>query len=191
LKVGGREATATPAPSPSASQSQSQSQKTGADHYADANILRDKGKYEEAVREYRLAIANGYDTNWLRTELGRVLMLYLGRPQEATPEFRVAIERDKNDWRAHWLLSQSLLLTKQYDDAWKELQTAKDLDAEGRANGFYDYYTAKALDGLGRNVEAIQAYEAFLKRADKVEPDSPRVREVRARLEELKRLPNH
>lgn len=184
--LGERRATATPGSSASSSQLQSQSQKSGEDHFAEANILRDRGKYEEAVQEYKLAIANGYDTNWVRTELGRVLARYLGRHEEAIDEFRVAIQRDKNDWRAHWSLSESLLQTKQYDEALKELQTAKSLDAEGRSNGFYDYYTAKALDGLGRYKEAVQDCEAFLKRAERVEPNSPRVREVKARLEALK-----
>jgi len=164
----------------------SQSQKSGEDHFAEANILRDRGKYEEAVQEYKLAIANGYDTNWLRTELGRVLARYLHRDEEAVEEFRVAIQRDKNDWRAHWLLSESLLETKKYDEALQELQVAKQLDAEGRSNGFYDYYTAEAFDGLGRYDEALKDYQAFLKRAEKVEPNSPRVREVRARVKILK-----
>jgi tetratricopeptide (TPR) repeat protein len=133
-----------------------------------------------------LAIANGYDTNWLRTELGRVLARYLHRDEEAIEQFRVAIQRDKNDWRGHWLLSESLLETKKYDEVLKELQVAKQLDADGRSNGFYDYYTAKAFDGLGRYDEALKDYQAFLKRAEKVEPNSPRVREVRARVEVLK-----
>jgi tetratricopeptide (TPR) repeat protein len=164
----------------------SQSQKSGEDHFAEANILRDRGKYEEAVQEYKLAIAKGYDTNWLRTELGRVLARYLHRDEEAVEEFRVAIQRDKNDWRAHWLMSVSLLETKKYDEALQELQLAKHLDAEGRSNGFYDYYTAKAFEGLGRYDKALKDYQAFLKRAEKVEPNSPRVREVKARVEVLK-----
>lgn len=164
----------------------SQSQKSGEDHFAEANILRDRGKYEEAVQEYKLAIVKGYDTNWLRTELGRVLARYLHRDKEAIEEFRVAIQRDKNDWRAHSLLSDSLLQTKQYDEALKELLISKQLDAEGRSNGFYDYYTAKAFDGLGRYDKALKDYQAFLKRAEKVEPNSPRVREVRARVEAIK-----
>jgi tetratricopeptide (TPR) repeat protein len=134
-----------------------------------------------------LAIANGYDTNWVRTELGRILARHLRRHEEAIDEFRVAIQRDKNDWRAHWSLSESLLQMKQYNEALKELQMAKGLDAEGRSNGFYDYYTAKALDGLGRYNEAVQDYEAFLKRAEKVESNSPRVREVKARVEALQK----
>jgi tetratricopeptide (TPR) repeat protein len=165
----------------------SQSQKSGEDHFAEANILRDRGKYEEAVQEYKLAIANGYDTNWLRTELGRVLARYLHRHEEAIEQYRFAIQRDKNEWRAHSLLSDSLLETKQYDEALKELQISKQLDAQGRSNGFYDYYTAKAFDGLGRYDEAVKDYQAFLKRAEKEEPNSPRVREVKARLEALQK----
>jgi len=182
-----RLATATPGSSASSSQLQSRSQRSGEDHFAEANILRDRGKYEAAVQEYKLAIANGYDTNWVRTELGRILARYPGRHEEAIDEFRIAIERDKNDWRAHWSLSESLLQTKRYDEALKELQMAKSLDAEGRSNGFYDYYTAKALDGLDRYDEALQDYEAFLKRAESVEPNSPRVRELRARLKALQK----
>jgi hypothetical protein len=42
---------------------------------------------------------------------------------------------------------------------------------------------------LGRREEALKDYEAFLERARKVEPNSPRVREVRASVEALRGKP--
>jgi tetratricopeptide (TPR) repeat protein len=159
---------------------------SGEEHWVRGNILRDQAEYEGAVREYKLAIANGYDTNELRTEMGRILARQLHHHEEAIEQFRIAIQRDEKDWRAHWSLAQSLLETKLYDEALRELEIAKRLDPANTSRGFYTYYTAKALDGLGRYDEALKDYQAFLERAKKVEPNSPRVREVRARVEEIK-----
>ena len=159
---------------------------SGEEHWIRGNRLRAETKYEEAVKEYQLAIEKGYDSNWVRTELGMVLDHYLHRPEEAIKHFRVAIGRDENDWRAHWSLANSLLETKQFDEAWRELQIVKRLDPKNTAAGLYIYATAKALDGLDRTDEALKEYEAFLKRAEKLEPNSPRVREVRTRVQILK-----
>jgi tetratricopeptide (TPR) repeat protein len=159
---------------------------SGEEHWVKGNFLRDKANYEEAAKEYQLAIDNGYDSNWVRTELGIVLDHYLNRPEEAAGQFRVAIERDEKDWRAHWLLANSLLETKEYDEALKELHIVERLDPKNSSRGFYAYYKAKALDGLGRHDEALKDYQVFLERAKKVEPNSPRVREVRARVEAIK-----
>lgn len=159
---------------------------SGEEHWIRGNLLRDEAKYEEAAKEYQLAIDNGYDSNWVRTELGIVLEHYLHLPEEAARHYRVAIARDEKDWRAHWSLANVLLETKQFAEALKELQIVKRLDPKNTAAGVYIYETAKALDGLERRNEALKEYEAFLQRAKRVEPNSPRVREVRARVEELK-----
>ncbi len=159
---------------------------SGEAHWGKANSLRDSGRYEAAVKEYNLAIDNGYDTNEVRTEMGIVLAYYLHRHEEAIEQFRIAIQRDETDWRAHWSLTQSLLETQQYKEALNELEVVKRLDPENTSRGFYTYYTAKALDGLGKYYEALKDYEAFLKRAEKIEPNSSRVNEVKARVEAIK-----
>jgi len=160
---------------------------SGEDHWVRGNVLRDEGKYEEASREYELAIDQGYDDSTIRIELGLILEHYLGRPSEAMSHYRVAIQRDPGDWSAHWSLARALCDAKNYDEALTELETSKQLDPEGRTDGFYTYYTGKTFDALGRRDEALTEYEAFLKRARIVEPESPRVREVRARVGELDR----
>jgi tetratricopeptide (TPR) repeat protein len=180
-----KEQTVSSPPAQAGSQTNSRTL-SGEDHWIRGNYLRAKSDYEGAAKEYQLAIDNGYDSNWVRTELGMVLDHYLHRPEEASRHFRVAIERDEKNWRAHWLLSNSLLETKQYDEALKEIQIVKQLDPKNTAAGSYIYETAKALDGVGRIDEALKEYEAFLQRAKKVEPNSPRVREVRARVETIK-----
>lgn len=159
---------------------------SGEQHWVKGNMLRDNAKYEDAVKEYRLAIANGYDSNWVRTELGLVLDYYLHRHDEAIDQFRIAIRRDDTDWRAHWFLATTLLEIERFDESLKELQTVRRLDPRNSSTGFYTYYSGKALDGLGRYAEALKDYQAFLERAKKIEPDSPRVREVRARVEVIK-----
>jgi tetratricopeptide (TPR) repeat protein len=157
-------------------------QVSGEEHW----VRGDQTEYEEAAKEYKLAIENGYDTNEVRTEMGRLLARQLHRHEEAIEQFRIAIQRDEKDWRAHWSLAQSLLETKMYDEALRELEMVKRLDPANTSREFYTYYTAKALDGLGRQEEALKEYQVFLERAKKVEPNSPRVREVRARVEVLK-----
>lgn len=164
-----------------------QEQLSGEAHFYRANGLNyGAGKPEAALKEYNLAIENGYDTNELRMEMGRLLARQLHRPEEAIEQFRIVIQRDETEWRAHWPLAKLLLETKQYDEALKELEISKQLDSEGNSNGFYAYYTALALDALGRYDEALKDYEAFLERAKKIEPNSSRADEVKARVEAIK-----
>lgn len=163
-----------------------QEQLSGEQHYGKANSLAAGLEAEAALREYDCAIEKGYDTVELRIQLGRLLAQQLNRHKEAIEQLRIAVQRDETNWRAHWPLAQSLLNTKQYDKALKELQISKQLDLEGKSEGFYFYYTAIALDGLGRYEEALKDYETFLERAKKIEPNSPRVDEVKARVEIIK-----
>jgi tetratricopeptide (TPR) repeat protein len=159
---------------------------SGEDHYYKANNLKEALEPEEALKEYRLALESGYDTVELRIELGSLLAGPLKRQDEAVEQFRIATQRAQGDWRAHWPLAQSLLDTKQYDEALREIEVADGLDPEGHADGFYLFYRAKALDGLERYREALEEYEAFLKRNDDI-GDTPKVHDARERVRNIRR----
>lgn len=157
---------------------------SGEDHYYRANNLKQALEPEEALKEYDLAIENGYDTVELRIQLGTLLADPLNRPEEAVEQLQIAARRDEGNWRTHWPLAQSLLATKEYEQALIEIQVADSLDPEGHADGFYLFYTAKAFEGLERYAEALKQYEAFLKSNDDV-GDTPKVLEARDRVRAL------
>lgn len=158
---------------------------SGSDHYGQANYLKGGHESEEALKEFNLAIENGYDTVDLRIDLGELLNDQLNRKEEAIEQFRIAARRDNRNWRAHWPLAQSLLATKRYKEALKEIRIADLLDPEGHADGFYFFYRAKALDGLNRYAQALGQYEAYLKSHDDV-GDTPNVLEARDRIKAIK-----
>lgn len=162
---------------------------SGEDHYYKANNLKQALEPEEALKEYRLAMESGYDTVELRIQLGLLLAGPLKRLEEAVEQFRIAALRDEGNWRAHWPLAQSLLDIKQYDEALREIEVADRLDPEGHADGFYFFYRAKGLDGLERHREALEEYEAYLKRNDHI-GDTPEVLDARERVRTIRRKLN-
>lgn len=168
----------------------SQDELSGKDHYYKANSLAKNGKPDEALKEYDRAIEKQYDTVDLRIQMGTVLAKQLNRHEEAAMQFRIAIQREGTSWRAHWLLSQSLLELKYYNEALNEILTSETLDPEGKSEGFYDYFKAKAFDGLGKYDKAVRAYESFLQHAAKITPNSPKILEAQLRLKQLQEQKN-
>ena len=156
-------------------------QLSGEDHYYRANNLKQALEPEEALKEYDLAIENGYDTVELRIQLGTLLADQLKRPEEALEQLRIAARRDEGNWRTHWQLAQSLLATREYEEALREIEVADSLDPDGHADGFYSFYRAKAFEGLGRYREALREYKGFLKSNDDV-GDTPKVLDARERV---------
>lgn len=178
----GEEPISTPNP-------QGNEQISGEDHYYKANNLKQALEPEEALKEYHLAIENGYDTVELRIQLGTLLAGQLKRPEEAVEQLRIAARRDEGNWRTHWPLAQSLLAIKEYEEALREIEVADTLDPEGHADGFYLFYRAKALDGLQRHAEALEEYQAFLKSNDDV-GDTPKVLDARERVKIIRQKLN-
>jgi tetratricopeptide (TPR) repeat protein len=163
-----------------------QAQYFGTDHFGEANRLAAIGKLEEALREYNLAIENGYDTAELHIQVGLLLADQMKRYEEATEQFRIAVERDKTNPRYHWLLAKSLLDAKHYEEALKELEEARQFDPEGYYKILYNYYLAKILDGMERYNEAVDKYEIFIKDEVEITPHSSELRDARERLKLLR-----
>lgn len=178
------------AESNSSANAQGKEPMSGEDHYYRANNLKQALEADEALKEYHLAIENGYDTVELRIELGTLLAGQLKRYEEAVEELRIAARREEGNWRAHWPLSQALLATKQYDEALTEIEASDRLDPEGHADGFYTFYRAKAFDGLERYREALEEYEAFLKHYVEISPGDPDVIEARERIKAIREILN-
>lgn len=160
--------------------------RSGGDHYGQANYLKGGHESEEALKEFNLAIENGYDTVDLRIDLGELLWDQLNRKEEALEQFRIAAQRDQSHFRAHSRLAQSLLVTRQYDEALRELEIVRRLDPDQDAEGFYSYETATALDGLERYDEALKEYEIFLLHFGKISPKDPDVLKARERIRAIK-----
>ena len=170
----------------STANAQGKEQMSGEDHYYTANNLKQALEADEALKEYHLAIENGYDTVELRIELGTLLAGQLKRQEEAVEVLRIAARRDEGNWRTHWPLAQALLATKQYDEALREIAVAESLDAEGRADGFYTFYRAQAFDGLAQYPEALKEYQSFLEHYGEISPKEPNVLEARERIKTIK-----
>jgi tetratricopeptide (TPR) repeat protein len=157
--------------------------RSGEDHYHLANDLSHDRQADEALAEYNLALQAGYDTADLRIELGLLLTDQFKRYPEACDQFRIAAQREPDNWRAHWPLAQTLMLDGRYEEALAELAIAEQLDPYGQSHGFYDFHKAKAFDSLQRYKEALTEYELFLHRYERVSPrDSADVLESKERV---------
>jgi tetratricopeptide (TPR) repeat protein len=170
-------------------QNVTQKQMTGEEHYYKANALaeqRVQDAAEQALIEYRKALENGYDTLELRIEFGLLLVDQLKQPKEAIEQLRIAIQRDENNWRAHFGLAKALLQAKEYNDALNEIAISERFDKESDISGFYAYYSAKAFEGLNNYQEALIYYEKFLERENRVASGSQRAKEVRERVETIR-----
>ena len=141
---------------------------------------------EESVEEYNSMIQQGCDNERLRLQYGLTLGS-LNRWQEAAEQYRNIIKRNPKNWYAHWTLAQTLILElNQYEEGLNEVEISKQLDDMGDIGFTYDYYTGKALDGLGRYEEAIKHYEIYIRLQSKVWGKEPKLIEAKERIITLK-----
>lgn len=148
--------------------------------------LLSSGENEGAVAEYERAIRMGYDSKDTRMDLAEAF-IRLDRPQEAAEQYRALIRRDNKDFRAHWSLAQLLIIKlKRYDEGLWEVTISKELDDGGDVGYVYDYYTAKAYDGMGRYAEALAHYKVFIKGESRDSSGSAELKEAMRRVGEIK-----
>jgi tetratricopeptide (TPR) repeat protein len=79
---------------------------------------------------------------------------------ETLPYLNRAVDTAPSSWRAHALLSEALLLEKQYDDAIKEAERATQLDRERAAST--QLVIAWAFAGRGDRGEAVKVLQTYL-----------------------------
>jgi tetratricopeptide (TPR) repeat protein len=119
-------------------------------------------------------------------------MTLLGRTQiqeqnyaAAKKTLEQAIAVDPESWMAHSLLAQTYLKQQEYEKAREQAQMA--IDRGKDAGGSAQIVLGQALENLGRDQEALQAYRNFLKDS----PSSPMAGQVRIMFEELRQRLNN
>ncbi|MGP0099002.1 MAG: tetratricopeptide repeat protein [Terriglobales bacterium] len=111
----------------------------------------------------------------------------LGRLQIRREDFSAArrtLEQataaDPDYWMAHNLLAETYLRQKDYEKARQQAQLA--IDKGKGAGNSAQVLLGEALENLGRDQEALQAYRAFVTAS----PSSPMATEARARFDDLR-----
>ena len=132
--------------------------------------------------ETYLVDASKFDSHNVQaiTLLGRT-QLQLQEYESAKKTLEQAIAVDPEYWMAHNLLAETYLKQQEYDKAREQAQIAIE---KGRGAGSSAQIAlGQALENLGRDQEALEAYRTFLKES----PSSPMAGEVRTMFDELRR----
>lgn len=115
-------------------------------------------------------------------------MTLLGRTQLKQQEYESAkktleqaIAVDPEYWMAHNLLAETYLKLQEYEKAREQAQIA--IEKGKGAGSSAEIALGQALENLGRDQEALDAYRTFLKDS----PSSPMAGEVRTMFDELRR----
>jgi tetratricopeptide (TPR) repeat protein len=152
---------------------------------AEARAVSIKEGSLNAINEYKSIIEKGCDTEESRMSLG-LAMAGAKRFNEAAEQYRTVIKRNPKHWAAHWTLAQTLILElNQYDEGLKMVYKSKDLDNMGDIGYIYDFFIAKALDGLGDYKRASLHYQKYIKEQSHVWTKEPRLIEAKERLRVL------
>jgi serine/threonine protein kinase/lipoprotein NlpI len=126
-----------------------------------AELLWSTGRYEDAVKETRKAVALAPFTPALSVNLGLALMA-AKHLSEAEQVFRKALDTDPNFPIAHYGLAQVLILQKQFDESVKEMEKTVQLIPE---SSYYRGYLGYALAKAGRNEEARKILAELIEEA--------------------------
>jgi len=146
-----------------------------------AEIATREGRYPDAEAFYRRAVdAGGGKFPVANAGLG-LLLLRLGRDQEAAQEFDLALDADSSLWRAHYGKARLLLAAGQWSKAKSELDRGRDL--HGLAEGEEKYRYGMALYQLGTNDVAAAEKSALL--AMYLDPTDPEYGTLVARIYEM------
>jgi len=123
--------------------------------YLVAKLDQQEGRFEDAIRRYRIARALQPDYVAVPVNLGNIF-LELNRLEEARASFKEAFEIDKNNPAAHYGLGQVALSTRNYAEAIEHFdQTLAQVPSANRVH----YSLAMAYRGLG-DVEKVKAHLA-------------------------------
>ena len=133
-----------------------------------AEIFEIQGRYDDAVREYRKALAKAPSTLNLHYRLGRALLLRSHEPQalsEALQEFRAELRLNPGDAVAEFQVGQILQVLGRPSEALPHFERAVALDGE----------FAEALVALAKERSRLEEYDeaiALLERALALSPRS-------------------
>ena len=114
-----------------------------------AEISLREGQYPDAEAYYRQSIAAG-GTKFPRAQAGLgLLLLRLGRDQEADQEFDAALAADSSLWTAHYGKARLLLAEQKWSKAKQELDRGQKLKGLVEGEEMYRYGMALYLLGTG------------------------------------------
>jgi tetratricopeptide (TPR) repeat protein len=126
--------------------------------YAEAQLLRDRGRIEESIAKFKQAIALDPRHSAARTALGE-LLLKIRRDDEAIPVLRAAVEKNPSYSLAWYDLAFALRTKGQHAaavDAYEHYIKLKPGDPD-------PYYgLGRSLQHLGRPADARRAFETYL-----------------------------
>lgn len=123
--------------------------------YLVAKLDHQEGRFEEAIRRYRIARTLQPDYVAVPVNLGNIF-LELNRLDEAKASFSAALELDKNNPAAHYGLGQVALATRSYTEAIRQFEaTLAQVPSANRVH----YSLAMAYRGLG-DLEKVKAHLA-------------------------------
>ena len=135
-----------------------------------AEIAIREGQYPDAEAYYRKSIAAG-GGNFPMANAGLgLLLLRLGRDQEAAQEFDLALDADSSLWRAHYGKARLYLADKEWGKAKKELDHGKDLRGLAKGEEKYQYGMALYLLGTG-DVPGAEKSALLAMHLDPTDPD--------------------
>jgi|SRR5215204_4726394 len=134
--------------------------------------------WKQAVKEFELALTNGEDSISLRVEFGRLLYLKLKDYPKAINQFEHILKQNPRNFDANYNLANLYVLTENWEELLKRGKVL--VEMAHRAPGvFYEYYEARALEGLKRYKEAQQKYQRFLEHEEKIDYTSPQKEDAR------------
>jgi len=123
--------------------------------YLVAKLDQQEGRFEDAIRRYRIARTLRSDYVAVPVNLGNIF-LELNRLEEARASFKEALEIDKNNPAAHYGLGQVALSNRNYAEAIEHFdQTLAQVPTANRVH----YSLAMAYRGLG-DVEKVKTHMA-------------------------------
>jgi tetratricopeptide (TPR) repeat protein len=135
-----------------------------------AEIAIREGRYPDAEAFYRKSIAAG-GGNFPMANAGLgLLLLRLGRDQEAAQEFDLALDADSSLWRAHYGKARLHLAAEQWNKAKKELDHGADLRGLAKGEEKYQYGMALYLLGTG-DVAGAEKSALLAMHLDPTDPD--------------------
>ncbi len=123
--------------------------------YLVARLDHQEGRFDDAIRRYRIARTLRPDYVAVPVNLGNIF-LELNRLKEARASFTEALEIDKNNPAAHYGLGQVALSSRNYDEAIRHFDaTLAQVPSANRVH----YSMAMAYRGVG-DVEKVKAHLA-------------------------------
>jgi tetratricopeptide (TPR) repeat protein len=121
--------------------------------YLVAKLDHQEGRFDDAIRRYRIARTLRPDYVAVPVNLGNIF-LELNRLEEARASFKEALEIEKNDPAAHYGLGQIALSARSYSEAIQHFDvTLAQVPSANRVH----YSLAMAYRGLG-DVEKVKAH---------------------------------